>query len=124
MDCYINGYEDTAVLEIWQTVRNVGRDLLHISRIDTISWAVPEDQYDLFYYTSDWGQEFKSVQTPLTHEITLETRYGRSSKGQHPWFALFSPTAGVLSGSIAWSGNWVFRFEPLASGGYDKRWAA
>ncbi len=36
----------------------------------------------------------------------------------HPWFALTHAGGSVLSGSVAWSGNWVFRFDPIEGGGF------
>lgn len=115
---HVHCYPNSSLVEFYQTIHNTSPDVIHLSRLDSLSWHLPPDTYDLFYYTSDWGQEFESIRAPLSGEIILETRCGRSSKGHHPWFALFDPSGSVLSTAVAWSGNWVFRFNALSDGGY------
>jgi alpha-galactosidase len=112
-------YEDTALIECWQTLTNNGLAPFQITRLDSLVVNVPPSDYELFHYTSAWGEEFEPSRKPLTNTVTLETRAGRSSKGQHPWFALFRDGASVLSSSVVWSGNWVFRFERLAQGDFE-----
>lgn len=114
---HLKAYQDTALTETWQVLRNTGDQPLRVSRMDSFGLGVSAGTYDLMYYTSDWGSEFEPVRQRLDGETVLETRRGRSSKGMHPWFALFDAEGRVLSGSVAWSGNWVIRFEP-AEGGY------
>lgn len=111
-------YENSALLESWQIIRATATETLHITRLDSFGLDVASDTYEVLYFTSDWGQEFEPVRHPLQGNLLLETRKGRSSKGQHPWFALFRADGKVLSGSVAWSGNWVCRFEALETGGY------
>jgi len=104
---------------MWPVVRGTGRVTIRVSRLDAFSLDVPPAAAcELLIFDSDWGQEFEPVLQRLEGQIVRETRTGRSSKGQHPWFALFREGGGVLSGAIAWSGNWIFRFEPLSLGGY------
>lgn len=110
-------YPDTALIEQWQVIRAIGTTPLCVTRLDSFACVIPPAAYELLRFTSDWGQEFEPVRAPLSGEVILETRFGRSSKGMHPWFALFSG-AGVLSGSVAWSGNWITRFQPGTDGGY------
>ena len=119
VDHHLKVYQDTALSEAWQVVRCSGSQTISVTRIDSFALDIPAGSYDLHSYTSDWGAEFTSVHAPLDGAKILETRTGRSTKGMHPWFALtHSGGASVLSGSVAWSGNWVFRFEPLPAGGY------
>jgi alpha-galactosidase len=108
---HVATYPGTALFEVWQTVRNAGSAPLHVTRMDSLSLLLAPAAYELLAYTSDWGSEFESVRAPVADMPALETRRGRSSKGMHPWFALFRPDGGVLSASVAWSGNWIFRFE-------------
>lgn len=117
VDHHVRTYEDTALVEAWQAVRNVGEALLHLTRLDSLVWTLPPDEYELLYYDSDWGREFELRRAPLREAVRLETRFGRSSKGQHPWFALVGADGRVLSGAVAWSGNWICRVEPLPGGG-------
>lgn len=110
-------YEGTALSEVWQTVRNTAKETLEVSRIDSFVWDIPPGDYKLLYYSGNWGSEFEGIEVALSEPLIVETTTGRSSKGHHPWFALSSGAA-TLSGSLAWSGNWAFRFEPLPEGGF------
>src|SRR5262249_44199390 len=102
-----------------QVIRAIGDQPITITRIDSLVMNPAPGKYELCYFTSDWGQEFEPVRLPLTGEITLETHAGRSSKGMHPWFALSATKLGLsVAVALAWSGNWIFRFEPLANSGY------
>jgi alpha-galactosidase len=112
-------YPDSTVLEQWFTLRNGGAQPVRISRLDSISLEIPDSAYELMYFTGSWGMEFESMREALHGERVLETRHGRSSQGQHPWFALFRSDGEILSASVKWSGNWVFRFEPHSQGGYQ-----
>jgi alpha-galactosidase len=116
VDHHLKAYQDTALIELWQVIRC--SKPVQVTRIDSFTLDIPAGGYDLHSYTSDWGAEFTSVHTPLDGAQVLETRTGRSSKGMHPWFALTHAGGAVLSGSVAWSGNWVLRFDPLSGGGF------
>src|SRR5215212_10503250 len=111
-------YAGTALSERWLTVRNAGASPVRVDRLDSIALDIPADSYELISFTSAWGLEFEEVREPLEGEIVLETRKGRSSHDRHPWFALVRADGDALSASAMWSGNWVFRFEPRAGGGY------
>ncbi len=117
VDHHLMTYDDTALTEQWQVIAAINQPL-SITRLDSYSLDIPQSDYELMYFNSDWGQEFEGVRAPLNSDMTLETHKGRSSKGQHPWFVLVAGNGQVLSGSVAWSGNWVCRFEPLPDGGY------
>lgn len=114
---HTKAYADTALVETWQKVRNLSSEPIVVTRVDSFVWEVPPATYELFYYSSNWGCEFEGVRVALDKGMTVETTTGRSSKGHMPWFAL-SAGASVLSGSLCWSGNWIFRFEPLPEGGF------
>lgn len=113
-------YGDDALIEVWPIITNTGDRPFTIQRVDSLALRLPATAYELLSFSSDWGSEFEPYRQELTGAVILETRAGRSSKGKHPWFALFQREEQVLSGAVAWSGNWVFRFEPQedAPGGY------
>lgn len=117
VDYFINTYENTALTEFWVVIRNQGQAPLRIERVDTISLNILARQAELLSFTGNWGSEFEPEWQRLSGGHILESRSGRSSKGNHPWFALFEQER-VLSGSVAWSGNWVFRFEALGRDRY------
>jgi alpha-galactosidase len=110
-------YADSSLIEQWQEIRATegGKS---VTRLDSFSLNIPPNDYDLLSFTSAWGQEFEPERVRLQADVILEGRKGRSSSGRHPFFALFAGREQVLSGSVAWSGNWVCRFEQLADGGF------
>ena len=109
-------YDGTAMFETWQTIHNMGTVPIEITRLDSLALELAPGAYDLFSYTSDWGKEFEGVRQPLADGLQLETRCGRSSKDRHPWFALFRADGAILSAAVAWSGNWIFRFDLRENG--------
>ena len=115
---HLKVYTAAALLEMWPVIHNTGPESCQIGRVDSFSFDLRTAGYQILSFDSDWGQEFQPRRQSLVAKTILETRLGRSSKGMHPWFALFQEQGGILSGSIAWSGNWIARFEPLKKGGY------
>ncbi len=118
VEAHVKVYDGAAVVEVWQTVRNVGRAPIRVTRLDSLSLHLPAGERDLLSYTGNWGSEFEPQHRPLSGDVILESRSGRSSKGNHPWFALTGADGRVLSAAVAWSGNWALRFESLADGGH------
>lgn len=112
-------YKGTALAENWLEIRNGGSKTVIVERVDSFLLSVPKAEYEWMYYTSSWGAEFESVRETLSGAQRLETTKGRSSHGRHPWFTLFRDDGELLTASAMWSGNWVFRLEPLADGGYE-----
>ena len=109
-------YPDCAVLEAWPVMRAVGDSPVEITRLDSLALPLAGDGLELLSFSGDWGSEFEPVERPLNAPVTLQSRSGRSSKGDHPWFALRNSGDRVLSGAPVWSGNWIIRFEPDAEG--------
>jgi alpha-galactosidase len=116
IDYHVAFYAGTALIETWVTLCNDGAAALPITRIDSLVLDLPAGAYEIQSFTSDWGLEFEPHAQPLTAPVTLESRAGRSSKGHLPWFALVRDGESLLSGAVAWSGNWVARLEPNAAG--------
>ncbi|HET7094069.1 MAG TPA: alpha-galactosidase, partial [Thermomicrobiales bacterium] len=111
-------YDDSALIEQWVAIRNAGDQPVRIDRIDSFALMIPAGNAEIVSYRSAWGLEFDETRRPLAGDIVLETRAGRSSKGEHPWFAILRDDGQTLSGSVMWSGNWVVRFEQIDDGGY------
>lgn len=118
IQCHTITYPESTLIEKWVDVSNVGSQPVRIQRLDSFSMHIPDDQYELMYYTSSWGKEFEGITEPLLGARILETRKGRSSNEQHPWMTLTGDNGELLTASVMWSGNWIFRFEPLNDGGY------
>jgi alpha-galactosidase len=111
-------YTDASLVECWTVITNRTQFAIHVERIDSLSVNLPSDSIELFSFTGDWGSEFEPHSTQLDESTVLQSRSGRSSKGNHPWFALTAADGQILSASVAWSANWIFRFEPLPGGGF------
>ncbi len=106
-------YLNTALTEQWQEIRAISDTPITLNRIDSMALVIPKEDYTLHSFASQWGEEFQPHQKRLSELTTLETRTGRSSKTCHPYFALETEN-GWFASSIAWSGNWVTRFEPTS----------
>lgn len=112
MAYHLKLYEGTALLEAWPVIQNTGTDSLRLETVDSVVLNLREGNGTLMRFTGDWGNEFEPEFSPISSRVILESRSGRSSKGHHPWFALSHPKDCVLSGAVAWSGNWVICFDP------------
>lgn len=115
---HIKLYPDSRVLELWPVINNRSDAVLRVEAVDSLALALNGVDGEVLYYSGDWGSEFEPHTARLADgALRIESRSGRSSKGNHPWLALTSAGAGVLSAAVAWSGNWVLRVEPLPEGG-------
>ncbi|CAI6084708.1 alpha-galactosidase [Cohnella sp. JJ-181] len=110
-------YEDEPVFERWVTVRNAGEGSLLVERIDPLQLELSEGEWRVLSYRSDWGAEFEPEEAPLGESFVAETRWGRSSKGMHPWVALARDDGALLHISPMWSGNWKVHCERREDGG-------
>jgi len=117
VDCHTVIYEDEPVFERWLTVCNASDTALLVERIDPLQLELSEGEWRVQTYRSDWGAEFEPEEAPLTESFTAETRWGRSSKGMHPWATLVREDGAMLHVSPMWSGNWIVRGERREDGG-------
>ncbi len=118
IDWHVVRYPDLPLVETWVSVTNHGDHPVTVERLDSVGLTLPPASYDLLSYTSGWGLEFEATREPLQGSRTIGTLAGRSSQGMHPSFALFRDDGAVMYGTVAWSGNWVLRFEEGAGGGH------
>jgi len=110
-------YPGTQVVQQYIVVEN-GRDRpISVARIDSYRGLLPAGDYELHYYNSTGGNEFSPVRSKLQGTIVLQSTTGRSARGMSPWFGLAGGGI-VVSAALAWSGNWIARFEPTPGGGY------
>lgn len=116
IDWHVRHWPGEPVLEAWVAVRNTGVQPVDVQRLDSIAIGLDSGSCELLSFTGSWGLEFEPVREPLRGRRVLSTQRGRSSHGEQPWFALVRADGAVLCGAVAWSGNWVFRFEPDQSG--------
>ena len=109
---HIKVYAETALVEVYPVIINTASLPVQVRRVDSIALNLAGGDCELFSFTGNWGSEFEPQRRKLSEAVILESRSGRSSKGNHPWFALIQGDRPILSGAVAWSGNWCFRFEP------------
>ncbi|WP_274366107.1 alpha-galactosidase [Paenibacillus thermotolerans] len=112
-------YPGSHVIERRLRIANVSASDVRLTRVDTVHDVLPKESYTLDYFEClHNGVEFTPKSGPLVGTKVLEGTAGRSSRGMHPWFTLRDGTGGVIGGAVAWSGNWIIRFEPEADGLY------
>lgn len=107
-------YPDFPIIMTCVDIANVSAEerAFTIERVDTVNGCLPSGNYTLDYYESGHGTEFSPVKTELSGTRILQSVSGRSSKGMVPWFSLSGGDGSLMTGSVAWSGNWIIRFEP------------
>ena len=116
IDYHLALYAESALIESWVTLRNLGSALRRVTRIDSLALDLPAGSYERLSFTGSWGLEFEPERAAVTEREILESRSGRSSLGHLPWFALTRDGRSLLAGAVAWSGNWVVRLEPSGAG--------
>ncbi|WP_062232373.1 alpha-galactosidase [Fictibacillus sp. FJAT-27399] len=107
-------YTGSGVQELWNTVKNISKEILRIDRIDSINEWIPTAS-ELTCFKSGWGNEYQPFKTIINEEVILENRLGRSSASVHP-FVFLNTESSVRMVTVAWSGNWVLRFQPSMKG--------
>jgi len=117
-------YDGVDVIEKWIEIENISHGNVTIERVDSAKGILPapdfpSHKHHLKYFESDAGQEFIPADIELTESLILQVTSGRSSKGMHPWFYLEDSSGAVLSASVAWSGNWIIRFEKQQNGAFE-----
>ncbi|MBO1004760.1 alpha-galactosidase [Pseudogracilibacillus auburnensis] len=105
-------YRGSAIKKRCIELTNQSLSPVRLTRMDSIHGVLPKEKYILDYYESyGGGTEFTPHHIHLEATKTLESVSGRSSHGMHPWFTLRGSDESVLGAAVAWSGNWIFRFE-------------
>ncbi len=107
-------FREYAVLEQWVTVKNTGDAPVRIDRLDSFSFALNASLRELSYFIGNWGHEFTPVKETLDgRSLCLQSTLGRSAGNGAPLFHLGDGGERHVTGTLAWSGNWIFRFQPL-----------
>lgn len=104
------------IIEKWIEATNTSNEDISITRLDSYHGVLPKGEYILKYFISQWGEEFTPVEIELKSAKILEETSGRSSRKMHPWFSITNGNGFILTCAIAWSGNWIARFEPGPDG--------
>jgi alpha-galactosidase len=112
-------YPEHKIVEKWIEIENIAKCDVVISRMDSMHGIMPEDTYVIKYFLSDWGKEYTPVDELLEENKTLQVTSGRSSMGMHPWYALMGKSGRILTCAVAWSGNWIARFEKQPNNCYS-----
>ncbi len=110
-------YSGQAVFEVQPVIHNRGADEILVERLDSLDVNLPAEGLNILGFSSNWGSEFEPCPFRPYQHFVLESRNGRSSKGFHPFAALSLGEGEMLALAVAWSGNWVLRFDPVPGGG-------
>jgi alpha-galactosidase len=113
---YLKSYKKTNVVETWFTVKNTSNETIKVERLDSFHDTVSNSKISsITYFESGWGREYQPHKTEIEETLILENRLGRSSAKIHP-FVLLETNNLFRMIAIAWSGNWVMRFEKTEIG--------
>src|ERR1019366_9376558 len=103
---------DTGVITRALVVENLGTASLHVQRLPSLSWSLPQGEYDLTYLWGGWSQERQlgnEVLGPGARRFA-STR-GRATNNYSPWFCLHNQDTGTrYLAQLAYSGNWEMGF--------------
>jgi alpha-galactosidase len=111
------------IIERWLVIENRGDQPLVLESAASTCVMLEPGLYDLLHLTGRWGDEATPQQVPVrgsTH--VLESR-GMRFHHALPFY-MVRPSGetdeehgATWFGTLAWSGNWVLRFEPCPTGG-------
>ncbi len=108
---------DQPVWELSMVLRNDGEHPIGITRMDPLALAAGP-AWRTHSYRSAWGDEYRAVPAGHAgHDLSLESRAGRSSQGTVPWLGLERGAAdangygahdhrAAVAVTPAYSGNW------------------
>ncbi|MEV0143386.1 MULTISPECIES: alpha-galactosidase [unclassified Nonomuraea] len=104
-------HDDTDVIERWTEVANDSGEPVHLQRLDSGAWAVPEQAgFGYAGVAGGWARETQLHRGELPPgETTFTSRTGTTSHKANPWIMIgdASETGGeVWSVTLAWSGSW------------------
>jgi alpha-galactosidase len=104
---------DTGVFTGQLVLRNQGDRPLQVEALPSLSWRLPEGNYDLTYLWGGWGDERQIATEELgANRRSLVSTLGRSSREYSPWFCLHDEDRSVrYMAQLAYSGNWEMHFE-------------
>ncbi len=92
------------------SVRNESNAVRRIRQADPINLNLTEEDFEIDYFRSAWGDEFRPRKGSSSTDTRIDARSGRSSNGHSPWIGL-SNQSGALVVSPAWSGNWHISYQ-------------
>lgn len=110
-------YDAAPVLRQQLSLRNLAAVPIRITGVDTVCYTLSLGAEGVLRgFRSAWGLEFEPFQLPLSESPVVETLFGRSSNGAHP-FVFFGPSGDSEGLVLApmWSGNWTCRAERVAA---------
>ncbi len=111
------------ILEKWAVVKNTGKkNNIRIENLQSGSFHLPPDKYELTHMAGEWGHEFQLRTTVLTEGVkTLQAKDFKSFANPN-WFLVRPANENAdLSGSawfgtLQYSGNWRIDFDKSFSG--------
>lgn len=116
--CY-KTYRKQDVIEQWTEIEHSEKSAVTLHNYASAALGFRSAPYFLNYFYGDWANEFHLVETELTEGTkTVDSKLTvRSNQMSNPSFLLSvngklqEDTGEVVGGTLAWPGNWQFRFE-------------
>ncbi|SDL97086.1 alpha-galactosidase [Siphonobacter aquaeclarae] len=116
--CY-KTYRKQDVIEQWTEIEHTEKSAITLHNYASAALGFRSAPYFLSYFYGDWANEFNLVETELTEgtKIVDSKLTVRSNQMSNPSFLLSvngklqEDTGEVVGGTLAWPGNWQFRFE-------------
>jgi len=113
-ESHICEHKPYSVKECGLCVKNKGKATKMLEGLyQTVCKNLPTDKFEIVYYRSGWGQEYREERRRLStgESFYIENTRGRSSHQHHPLVQLqFDDGEAFLIG-YAWSGNWFFEIN-------------
>jgi alpha-galactosidase len=111
------------IIERWLVIENRGDQPLVLENAASTCVMLEPGLYDLLHLTGRWGDEATPLQVPLRGSAQVLESRGMRFHHALPFY-MVRPSGetdeehgATWFGTLAWSGNWVMRFEPCQTGG-------
>jgi alpha-galactosidase len=115
-------FPDLDLIERWLVIENRGDRQLTLENAASACMMLEPGAYDLLHLTGRWADEAMPQQVPIRGSAQVLEARGLRFHQALPFF-MVRPSGEVAEeqgpvwfGTLAWSGNWTMRFEPMQSG--------
>lgn len=117
-------YRDQDVIEQWTEIQHRERGVVKLEQMASSALLLAATNVNLLHFFGDWAKEMQPYVEPLNPGTkVLDSKIGvRAHQFRNPSFVLSLDGAPhenrgrVLAGSLAWSGNFRFAFDNIATG--------
>lgn len=111
--------QGSTLFELWPEIINMENSKISITRVDSLSLDFAGIPFQVNSFNAQGScTEFNPISKEvfLGEKYSLESVSGRSSNGDHPYFVITTKSGLEVAICVAWSGNWVARFDSKVDG--------